>query len=92
LDAAACALPVIISDQVFAYTTYLQNDVEYQHQPNILAAKYKTNNVDDLVAELLKLEDPSYRKHIGDVVNVRVDEHSSWKAIAAKRLNDYRNL
>jgi glycosyltransferase involved in cell wall biosynthesis len=92
LDAAACALPVIISDQVFAYTSYLQNDVEYQHQPNILAAKYKTNNVDDLVAELLKLEDPSARQHIGEVVNVRVDEHSSWKAIATKRLYDYRNL
>jgi len=92
LDAAACALPVVISDQVFAYTTYRQNDVEYQHQPNILAAKYLTNNVDDLVKELLKLEDFSIRKEIGDLVNTRVEQNSSWKAIANKRISDYINL
>lgn len=92
LDAAACALPVIISDQVFAYTTFVQNDVEYQHQPNILAAKYNTNSVDDLVTQLLKLEGPDTRNHIGEVVSARVDQYSSWKAIAAKRLYDYKNL
>lgn len=92
LDAAACALPVIISDQVFAYTTYVQNDVDYQHQPNILAAKYHTNNANDLANELLKLEAPELRAHIGNIVFQRVEQNSSWKAIAAKRLNDYLNL
>ena len=92
LDAAACALPVIISDQVFAYTTYLQTDVEYQHQPNILAAKYKTNDADDLATELLKLEDSKLRAEVGDVVNIRVEQNSSWKAIANKRIKDYINL
>lgn len=92
LDAAACALPVVISDQVFAYTTYLQNDVEYQHQPNILAAKYLTNNAQDLSSELLKLEDGSLRSRIGNIVQQRVELNSSWKAIAQKRLNDYLSL
>ncbi len=92
LDAAACALPVIISDQVFAYTTYQQNDVEYQHQPNILASKYLTNNAVDLANELLKLEDSMLRAQIGDIVYQRVERNSSWKAIAANRLNDYLNL
>lgn len=92
LDAAACALPVIISDQVFAYATYLQTDVEYQHQPNILAAKYKTNDADDLATELLKLEDSKLRAEVGDVVNIRVEQNSSWKAIANKRIKDYINL
>lgn len=92
LDAAACALPVIVSDQVFAYAVYDNNEVDYQTQPNILAAKYETNNADQLVLELLKLESAETRKHIGDVVFQRVERHSSWSAIAKKRIFDYQNL
>lgn len=92
LDAAACALPVIVSDQVFAYATFDNNEVEYQIQPNILAAKYETNNPDQLVIELLKLASAETRKHIGDVVFQRVEQNSSWSAIAKKRIFDYLNL
>lgn len=92
LDAAACALPVVISDQVFAYSNYDNTDVEYQHQPNILAAKYKTNDAEALADELLKLENSELRNKIGTIVNARVEQNSSWKAIANKRVKDYINL
>jgi glycosyltransferase involved in cell wall biosynthesis len=92
LDAAACGLPVIVSDQVAAYTIYNQNEVNYQTQPNILAEKYSTNNAEALANELLKLQDSGFRKEIGTIVYQRVEQYSSWKAIANKRLIDYRNL
>lgn len=90
LDAAACALPVIVSDQVGAYQLYHITEIDYRIQPNILAAKYITNSAESLCNELLKLEDPLERSKIGNIVFQRVEENSSWKAIAKKRLQDYQ--
>lgn len=92
LDAAACGLPVIISDQVVAYALYSENQIEYKYQPNILADKYLTNIVEDLTKKLLDLENPLTRRQIGEIVYKRVEEHSSWNAIAEQRLKDYINL
>ncbi len=90
LDAAACGLPVVVSDQVFAYTLYTEQEVEYQLQPNILAYKYLTNNIEDLSLKIAALEHADIRKKIGEIVQKRVEEQSSWKAIALKRVHDYQ--
>lgn len=92
LDAAACALPVVISDDVAAYQLYNNDAKEYSLSPNIIAAKYQTNNVADLVTKLLTLENRDLRIEIGNKVQVRIEKNSSWKAIAQKRLHDYLNL
>ncbi len=92
LDAAACALPVIISDDVAAYQLYNNEAKVYSLSPNIIASKYHTNNVDDLVSKLLSLENKDLRTEIGKIVQARIDKYSSWKAIAQKRLHDYLNL
>lgn len=92
LDAAACALPVIISDDVAAYQLYDNDAKEYNISPNIIAAKYRTNEVDDLVEKLRALENKELRIEIGQKVQARIEKHSSWKAIAQKRLHDYLNL
>jgi glycosyltransferase involved in cell wall biosynthesis len=92
LDAAACALPVIVSDQVVAYTLFDNLEINYQTQPNILAAKYSTNDPLDLTDKLLNLKDAEVRKSIGFIVKDRIEQNSSWKAIAHKRLVDYAGL
>lgn len=92
LDAAACALPVIVSDEVAAYELYDNEAKDYHLSPNIIAAKYPTNQVDSLVEKLLLLENKALRVEIGQKVQERIEKNSSWKAIAQKRLYDYLNL
>jgi glycosyltransferase involved in cell wall biosynthesis len=80
LDAAACGIPIIISDGV-VYR-------EHVHGNGLV---YKMNNLDDMVRTLLKLRDPAVRENLGSAGALKMKTYFSWEAIAKRRLNDYES-
>ena len=79
LDAAACGIPIIISDGV-VYR-------EHVHGNGLV---YKMNNLDDMV-RTFKLRDPAVRENLGSAGALKMKTHFSWEAIAKRRLNDYES-
>lgn len=79
LDAMACGLPVIASNQI---------GVKERIQGSGLL--YEENNFTDLADKILQLTDPSRRKSLGYAGLKKIKEKYSWDAIAEKRVADYK--
>lgn len=78
LDAAACALPLVLSD-----TITVRERVEGN------GFLYREDSDEDLARKLLALCDAIVRKDLGVVGAVKVREHYSWEVIARRRIHDY---
>jgi glycosyltransferase involved in cell wall biosynthesis len=78
MDAAACGLPVIISDNIQAEGLRSYSLV------------YKKNDIADLANKILSLRDLSYRRELSKKgINV-ILSNNNWIEIAKKRIEEYR--
>ncbi len=78
LDAAACGLPLIVSDGIV-----------YREHVDGNGLVYKINDLDDLVNSLLKLRNPLERQRLGTCGAQKMAEQFSWALVARHRLRDY---
>jgi len=78
LDAAACALPIIVNDTLIARERIEGNGITY-----------RLNDADDLAEKIRWLSDPDRRRELGSTGARRMVELFSWGAIARQRLADY---
>jgi glycosyltransferase involved in cell wall biosynthesis len=78
LDAAACALPIIVNDTLIARERIEGNGITY-----------RLNDADDLAEKIRWLSDPDRRRELGSTGARRMVELFSWGAIARRRLADY---
>lgn len=78
LDAAACGLPIIVSDEV---------KVRERVDGNGLL--YVEGCASHLSQQMLKLSDPGIRNAMGKLGASKMREQFSWRRIAGERLRDY---
>ena len=78
LDAAACGLPLIVSDGI-VYREHVEDN----------GIVYKMNDLHDLVRSLLYLRDQQERKRLGSLGADKMARSFSWESIARRRLVDY---
>ena len=78
LDAAACGLPIILSEQV---TTRERVDGN--------GYTYNEGSVSDLAAKLLRLKSADTRLRLGRVGSEKVGARFGWRQIAERRAADY---
>ncbi len=78
LDAAACGIPIIVSDGIV-----------YREHVDGNGLVYKMNNLDDLVRALLDLRDLEQRKRLGSFGAEKMLMEFSWDSVARRRLKDY---
>lgn len=81
LDAAACGLPIIISD-----TLKITERIEGNGHV------YRRGDVDDLARVLSALKPLERRRALGDRGAQRMAESFSWRSIARDRLHDYHSV
>ena len=78
LDAAACGIPIIISDGVV-----------YREHVDGNGLVYRMNDLDDLVAKLLALKSPQQRAQLGRVGAEKMKRDFSWESVARRRIAHY---
>jgi glycosyltransferase involved in cell wall biosynthesis len=78
LDAAACGIPIIISDAVI-YRDHVERN----------GLVFHLDDLDDLVAKLLELESPEIRQRMGQYGAKKMRQHFSWQSVATRRLAHY---
>jgi glycosyltransferase involved in cell wall biosynthesis len=78
IDAAACGLPTIISDQTHVSERIAGNGLTYIE-----------NDQNDLAKKINLLVDPDKRREMGAIASKRMVELFSWESIAKKRISDY---
>jgi glycosyltransferase involved in cell wall biosynthesis len=78
LDAAACGLPLIVSDGI-VYREHVEGN----------GIVYKMNDLNDLVYSLLRLRDLQERKRLGFFGADKMARDFSWESVARRRLVDY---
>ena len=88
LDAAACAKPVVVANNVYAYDTV---NGHQEGKNKILGAFFQSGNADDLALQLESFKNEEKRKEVGNKAFQYVQENLSWKSIALKRIEDYKN-
>jgi glycosyltransferase involved in cell wall biosynthesis len=79
LDAAACGLPIIISNR-----THVNERIEGN------GLTYIEGDVDDLASQLVSLADYQVRRDMGEHGSRKMGEHFSWLRIARQRAGDYQ--
>lgn len=79
LDAAACGLPLVLSNQIKVLERVEGNGFLYQE-----------GDADDLAAQLLKLKDTSLRNQMGEIGVRKIMDNFSWDIIASARMKDYK--
>ncbi len=79
LDAAACGLPLVISDRVHVRERIEGNGLTYRH-----------DDPADLAEQLRTLGDAALRRKLGDHGARKMAEQFSWNQIAANRVRDYQ--
>ena len=78
IDAAACGLPIVISNRVQAVERVEGNGLTYNEPSS-----------DDLANVLLKLKDAELRNKLGAYGVSKIQNHYSWDIIAKERISDY---
>ena len=78
LDAAACGLPVVLSNRISVLERVEGNGL-----------LYKEGQPENLARQLQKLADPGLRCNLGVVGAAKVRERYSWLRIARERIADY---
>jgi glycosyltransferase involved in cell wall biosynthesis len=78
LDALACGLPVVTNQQLHAL----------DHLPGCWLG-YRGGDAGDLARALAELRDSALRQTMGLAAAARIEEAYSWRAIAARRVQDY---
>jgi glycosyltransferase involved in cell wall biosynthesis len=78
LDAAACGLPLILSNRIKV--------LERVEGSGLL---YEEDNPDHLAHQILRLSSPETRQKMGEIGMYKVRNHFSWVQIARQRLQDY---
>ena len=81
LDAAACGLPVVVSDTVQAKERYEGHGFTYRE-----------SDCDSLANVLLKLKSSSKRKNLGEAGSQKIIKKYSWLKIAKYRVKDYEEF
>jgi glycosyltransferase involved in cell wall biosynthesis len=80
LDAAACGLPLILSNRIRV--------LERVEESGLL---YEEDNPDDLAKQIRRLSSPSIRKKMGENGSRKVRDQFSWVNIAQQRLQDFES-
>jgi len=78
LDAAACGLPIVVSNRVIAVERVQGNGITYDE-----------GSVADLIRVLLTLRVPDFRDRLGKAGATKMAQQYSWLAIARHKLQDY---
>ena len=78
LDAAACGIPIVVSDRIRLRHTIEGNGLTYS-----------AGDAEDLARALLDLGDEEYRGRLGAVGSERMSSEFSWDEIARRRSRDY---
>jgi glycosyltransferase involved in cell wall biosynthesis len=78
LDAAACGLPLVLS-----------NRIEVKERIDGNGFMYDEGDPDSLASALERLEDAGVRTRMGAIGSERMQALFSWRKIAAKRVRDY---
>jgi glycosyltransferase involved in cell wall biosynthesis len=78
LDAAACGLPLVVSDGI-VYRDHVDGN----------GLVYRMNDVPDLVAALARLADPSLRRQLGAAGAEKMRTRFSWLEHARTRIQDF---
>lgn len=81
IDAAACGLPIIISDRVLAKERVDGNGLTYIENDRV-----------DLAAKILQLKDEKLRSELGLFGVNKIQNNFSWDKIAKERLIDYKSF
>ncbi len=81
LDAAACGMPIIISNKV--------EDV-FRIDNNGLS--YKQGDIVDLAQKILMLSEPDLRKKMGRMGIEKIQKYYSWEALAINKIADFNKL
>lgn len=79
IDAAACGLPIVISNRVQATERVEGNGLTYIE-----------NDFNDLAAVILKLKDNKLRNDLGAFGVSKIQSTFSWDKIAKERIEDYK--
>ncbi len=91
-DAAACALPVVLSDDIYAYGLIEDDNHTDIQKPKIISRKYQTHNIQDLSKQLLSLKEKESRERSGNFSANWIEKNLSWKAVAIDRIKDYHSF
>ncbi|MCX7049584.1 MAG: glycosyltransferase family 4 protein [Candidatus Sumerlaeota bacterium] len=78
LDAAACGLPIIVSNRITVRERYEGNGLTYEE-----------NDPADLARKIESLSDAETRRRLGEHGARKMQERFSWLAIARQRIKDY---
>ncbi|MBC7901879.1 MAG: glycosyltransferase family 4 protein [Gemmatimonadaceae bacterium] len=78
LDAAACGLPLVLSDEI-----------SVTERVNGNGYLYREGDSNDMVEKLLRLKEKEKRETLGKIGHNKVINKYSWIAIATERLADY---
>ncbi|HEY9082628.1 MAG TPA: glycosyltransferase family 4 protein, partial [Vicingaceae bacterium] len=81
IDAAACGLPIVISNKVLATERVEGNGLTYVE-----------NDSEDLANKLLELKDAALRKQLGEFGVEKIQKNYSWDKIAKERVEDYKKF
>jgi glycosyltransferase involved in cell wall biosynthesis len=80
LDAAACGIPLIVSDGIV-----------YREHVNGNGVVYHMNNRQDLFNALLSLQDVNKRKILGCAGAEKMARYFCWESIAQRRMKDFED-
>jgi glycosyltransferase involved in cell wall biosynthesis len=78
MDAAACGIPIVVSDTVLATERFAGNGLTY-----------RLGDMGSLVETLSRLRDPELRRRLGEFGATKMAANFSWTAIAHRRIADY---
>ena len=81
LDALACGLPIIIS-----------NNVEDHFRTENCGKTYIENDYVDLANQILSLTNKSVRIKLGNNGNKKINDYYSWDILAENKIFDFKNL